>query len=256
MTCLVPRSDPPAAPSDFGLEVYLSFALADGADSLDATALPADDGGGGIFQIKATGGDGVDTFLTGPEIDRIDPGGGGDDVSSGAADDFVDAGASSDGPDRYDLGPGQDTLSYAVRTEPVTVDLEDPGNSGAAGEKDNVLRTERVAGGRAADRLAGTDAENPDGGLEAFHGGGGADLLIGRGGPDFLGAAPLTHPDLPTFGPSDDPVVFRGGAGDDVLMSAFGGADIARGGKGDAPDQPGRRGRSRRRRPGPGHAAG
>ncbi len=231
VTCLVPRSRVPVAPAVIGLQVSLSFALADGADRLEATALPADDGGGGTFGVEATGGDGVDAFLTGPEVDRIDPGGEGDDVSSGAGSDFVDAGASSDGPDRYDLGPGNDTLSYALRTEPVTVDLKDPGNSGAAGEKDNVLSAERVAGGRAADRLAGTDAENPHGGLEAFYGGGGADVLIGRGGRDFLGAAPLTDPDIPTFGPSDDPVTLRGGAGADFL-SASGGADIARGGRG------------------------
>ena len=226
-TCLVPRSRQGSFPSDFGLEVILSFALGDGDNSIDSVTLPAKDGGGGGFRLEVTSGGGVDTVQTGATSDSIDPGPGADNVSTGDEFDFVDAGAAADGADSYSLGPGIDALSYGLRTTPVAVDLS-AATGGAAGESDSLIGVETVAGGSAADTLRGSDAESVH---EVIYGGNGEDTLIGGSGPDALLAGPMLRGQQEVVY-SDDDVVMRGGPGQDGLFG-IGGDDVAKGGPGD-----------------------
>ena len=229
--CLVPRSRPPVGFGDPGRSVTLSFALADGSDSLDTANVDAD-GGGGALGVEVDGGDGADTLLTGATRDRIDPGPGGDSVHSAEGDDYVDARASPDAPDLIDLGSGWDQVSYLAAPAPVTIALNGVADDGAAGEKDNLLATERVIGSLGADTLIGGDSEttDDDGFAERLLGCGGGDVLIGNGGNDSL-----RHWDLPCRVPASsvsEDAVIEGGAGNDDIWGG-GGADLADGGPGE-----------------------
>ncbi len=236
-TCLVPRSVRPNCPSlciNPGLAVTLSFALGDGTNKLDTQSLPADDGGGGPFELETSSGAGADTFVTGPMPDTIDPGAGTDSVSAGGGNDDVNAGAAPDGGDTYDMAGGFDSLTYGARTTSVFVSLDDARNDGATGENDLLLDVEGVTGSAAADLLVGSDqkALGPQGVAEEFVGAGGGDTLVGNGGSDGLTASgpnPLGTPGDPSF---DAGAVLRGGKGNDRVSGANG-DDRASGGAGD-----------------------
>jgi Ca2+-binding RTX toxin-like protein len=159
------------------------------------------------------GGSGADRLTGGPHRDRIDGGTGTDAMDGG------------DGP--YDM------VTYAGRTEPVTIDLTVP-EAGAAGEHDAIAGFEEAEGGDGADLLRAA----PDT----------AALLAGGGGDDVLEGGPLA--DLLQGGSGDDRIA--GGAGPDTLegydgddvLDAGPGLDGVEGGSGDdvASGGPGRDG--------------
>jgi Ca2+-binding RTX toxin-like protein len=135
-------------------------------------------------------------------------------LSGGAGDDTLDGGG---GPDTMDGGDGIDTVTYASRTTPLTVTLDDVANDGAALEGDDVTSTvENVIGGSGADSLTGDASDNE------LTGGAGADTLSGLGGGDaLLGQAGA---DTLIGGPGVDGL--SGGKGADTLFSNDGEVDI------------------------------
>lgn len=169
------------------------------------------------------GGAGDDRLTGGPNADSLG-GGPGSDVLLGAGGDDHLAGDASGAPfasDVLDGGAGVDTVSYADRSEPVLVDLLTPGDDGSAGERDSVVATENVEGGRAADVLRGDDGPNRLSGRTAL-GPRSGDVLDGRGGDDELHGA--DGPDTLTGGPGDDRLHgwaaadrLAGGPGDDLV---------------------------------------
>ena len=124
-----------------------------GADSIS--------GGGGADTL--TGGIGNDQLNGGGGDDTIDPGAGDDNVTGGSGDDEIDQPGIAlglddvaDGSDVIDGGGGGfDTASYAGRTLPVTLSLDGVKNDGQAGELDNLIAIDDIAGGQANDVLQG-----------------------------------------------------------------------------------------------------
>jgi len=110
------------------------------------------------------GGGGRDTLLGGTNRDTLIDG-----DASGAAD--------SDVLDGREQGA---IVSYASRTAPVLVDLDDPGGDGEAGEGDVLRSITGAIGGRGADVLRG------DRGGNSLDGGPGSDRLYGLGDDDSL----------------------------------------------------------------------
>ena len=134
---------------------------------------------GGIDIVRANGGDGADRLLGGTGGDDLDGGPGADEIRGGEGLDDLHGGAGSDA-DVLDGGSDEDRLSYEGRTEPLTVDLSDPGVDGAAGEGDSILGIEDVTGGSGDDHVVGTDGPN------RIDGGGGSDELVALAGNDLL----------------------------------------------------------------------
>jgi Ca2+-binding RTX toxin-like protein len=198
---------------------------APGVESIPSFVAQLGDGGD---TLSITGGLGVRT--------KLDGGPGGDALTGGDEDDTLDGGP---GADRLEGGKG-DTLSFAGREEPVTVDLA----AGTTSDGDTLRGIKRVGGGEGADRLLGAP------GADTLLGGGGDDVISGRGGRDTIsgelgadrldgGAGEDTLRGDPPQG--DDyytprihlsPDVLRGGAGDDTLTDT-GGANRLEGGSGD-----------------------
>ena len=80
----------------------------------------------------------------------------------------------ADGSDIVDGGDGLDTASYAGRTLPVNLSLDDVRNDGQAGELDNISSaTETIVGGQANDVLAGGKGD------DTMTGGPGDDTISG-----------------------------------------------------------------------------
>jgi Ca2+-binding RTX toxin-like protein len=136
---------------------------------------------------------------------------GSDELSGGAGDDQIDGGASSD---LIRGGPGRDRVSYARRTEPVTVSLADggpPANGGASddsqGLRDALQGIENATTGSGDDKVVGGFAAN------AIATGAGRDSLTGNAGNDELDPGPGA---LETV---------RGGAGNDLLLTNDGEKD-------------------------------
>jgi Ca2+-binding RTX toxin-like protein len=193
----------------------------------------------GPLVVNAALGDGNDSWESGAVDARVN-GGAGDDrlhgagrLTGGSGDDVLTGIALPTGPPTVtvlDGGTGADRMSegvvsYAGRTQPVTVDLADPGTDGAAGEGDVIEQAAGVTGGNGNDVLLGTD------GPDQLNGGRGVDRLEGRGGDDDLaGAGQLDA------GDGDDTIngdgTLLGGDGNDTLRGSAGGA-IADGGPGD-----------------------
>ncbi len=93
------------------------------------------------------------SLVGGPGRDRL-TGSTGRDVLDGQEDDDLLDGAG--GADKLIGGAGRDEATYASRSKPVRVSLDDRGNDGARGERDDVRRTvESVTGGRSGDRFSG-----------------------------------------------------------------------------------------------------
>jgi hypothetical protein len=166
-----------------------------------------------IGGVIADGGPGND-FLEGREGSDVLDGGGGRDTLRGGpdSDTLMDGdrdGATGDagpGPDVLDGGDGSDTVSYAGRTNAVTVVAGTDGPGGEAGENDRIAAVESAIGGAGNDRLVG------DGGENTLTGGRGEDVLLGKGADDFL-----------TGGRGAD--TLRAGAGGDLLAGG-GGIDV------------------------------
>jgi Ca2+-binding RTX toxin-like protein len=221
----------------------LFFGL-DGNDTLS--------GGAGDDQLN--GNDGVDTVHGNADDDEVTGGAGSDDVFGDDGNDIVDGGNGNDdefggdgddqhrqsgynqfegeefnpnGADDVNGGPGTDSLEYGEpggptfgfaqlsgRTAPVTVDLDDVADDGAAGENDNAHSDiEDIVGGVANDTLTG------DGDANVLSGFDGADVLRGGGGDDTLkglgsrsGFAPQVEADV-----EDDADDIDGGPGADTV---------------------------------------
>jgi hypothetical protein len=181
---------------------YASVSGGPGDDTLEGLVPATElghflDGGPGDDVIRGSGtlygGAGRDVLLGGP----------GSDFLSGDGDAPLE-------PDVIDGGGGRsDWVVFAGATEPVVVDLADPGPDGG----DSVTNVEGAVGGEGDDRLVGTDGDN------WLDGRGGDDVIVARGGNDRLrGQA------------GDDSL--DGGAGDDRLEGDTG-RDRLTGGDGD-----------------------
>lgn len=134
---------------------------------------------GGAGNDTITGGKGNDSILGGDSNDTLDGGGGGADLLSG--------------------GAGLDTANYSTRGDSLNISLDGVANDGAAGEKDNVIAEEVIAGsgndtltGSANQDFlaggAGNDVINALAGNDELIGSTGADKLYGGPGDDYLHA--------------------------------------------------------------------
>ncbi|HEX8101996.1 MAG TPA: calcium-binding protein [Solirubrobacteraceae bacterium] len=195
----------------------------DDQDVLEGGA-DADALSGGAADDELSGGDGGDTIEGGDGDDRL-PGGLGDDTLRGDAgldslfgeggNDLLDGGIDRDVSSG---GPGIDRVTYATRSDPVTVTIGAEFASGNAaddvgGQRDTVnTDVENVDGGAGGDTLTGNADPNRlagNGGDDHVFGGTGADTLIGGDGADELDGE----------ADGDD---IRGDAGSDVLIGGFG----------------------------------
>jgi hypothetical protein len=148
--------------------------------------------------IAALGGD--DRVSAGPGDDVVCLGAGNDALNGGAGNDLLVAEPVLDGIDSFSGGLGTlDTVSYAQRTVPLSVSLDNVDDDGQLGERDNIhLDVENVTGGFASDRLTGNAV------LNGLRGQAGNDRLDGGPGPDSIDG-----------GDGND--ALRGGLGNDVL---------------------------------------
>jgi Ca2+-binding RTX toxin-like protein len=197
-----------------------SLDLGPGNDT--ARVLPAipttQDGGAGADRL--TGGPGADALSGGDGADRLLGGDGADSLHGDAQNDVLDGGP---GADSMHGETGVDTATYALRTEAVTVtvdDLADDGGSadGVAGARDDVATdVENVIGGSGDDSLAGSAINN------MLDGRAGADRYSGLAGVDTVTYALRTEPVTVTIddladdgGPLDGPAGARDDVGSDV----------------------------------------
>jgi Ca2+-binding RTX toxin-like protein len=175
--------------------------------------------------LEAYGGEGNDTLSGGTGADTLH-GGAGADTLRGAADaaldvaadtlngdadnDTFDAGNATNGGDTFNGGGGTDIVSYANRTNDLTVTMGAGANDGETGETDNVAAdVETLTGGAGDDTLTGgaiANTINGGAGDDTLSGGAEDDTLNGDAGDDtFLSAA------------ADDSDVYNGGAGTDTM---------------------------------------
>ena len=150
------------------------------------------------------GGSGNDSLIGGRAADRLLGGPGRDDLAGGSGDDVLAGGsmadreAGGDGDDRFEQGrkpnggdvlfgqAGRDTVSYAARSDPISVTIGIGADDGAVGsvETDRVgSDVEVVLGGSSSDVLIA-----PLMSLVGYEldGGPGADVLLGGEGDDIL----------------------------------------------------------------------
>ncbi|PKN55246.1 MAG: hypothetical protein CVU56_22465 [Deltaproteobacteria bacterium HGW-Deltaproteobacteria-14] len=163
---------------------------------------------------NVTGGSGDDT-ITGSNISNKLLGGDGDDtlnggagnadcsldadvLEGGAGDDTFTQGSAADCGDSMAGGAGTDVVTYASRTNAVTLSIDNKAFDGETDELDNIKSD-----------------------IEKVIGGAGNDTITGGSGDDVLDG-----------GPGDD--ILNGGPGDDTFLegSATSGADIFNGGAG------------------------
>lgn len=206
----------------------------------------ADDGASGEndrieTDVEAiTGGSGDDVLNGNNGTNTLD-GGLGDDVLGGAL-----------GADVLTGGPGTDSVSYANRTEDLTITLDGIANDGEAGEADNVgADVENVTGGLGNDVIRGSAVANTllgGPGDDVLDGGGGADLLSGGIGVDTAdyslrtaavsvdldgipddgeaGEGDNVVPDIEDVVGGSGPDRLRGGGGPNRLVGGAGADDI------------------------------
>jgi Ca2+-binding RTX toxin-like protein len=215
-------------------------------------------GGAGVDTLVGGGGNDTlrgeadnDTLLGNAGNDTIDGGDGNNSLSGGDGNDSMTAGL---GADKFDGGPGIDGVSYAARTAPLTIILDNSANDGQIiiipaippiihPEGDNVLETvENVASGSGNDLVmagalainnvfsggGGNDWLDGRAGNDSLIGGAGDDTLLGRDGNDVLQG--LDGNDKLFGGPNNDNLL--GGNGNDIL-AAGGGVNALRGEAGD-----------------------
>ena len=189
-----------------------------GNDSVDASGLSR--------IVDADGGEGDDTLIGGAADDNLTGGPGNDSLAGNAGDDrLLGDVAGAMGNDVLDGGAGSsDEVSYADRTEGVTVSLAGTGPQGGEGESDTLAEVENLAGGSGDDVLTGSDAANRIAGRS------GHDVIAGLGGNDVLTGAGVLDA---SFEEIEDgtPDVITGGDGHDLISvksggSASGGAGI------------------------------
>ncbi len=142
------------------------------------------------------GGSGNDTLAGNAAANNLSGGDGADTLYGDEGDDFLDGGL---GGDVLWGGGGIDGVSYAARTLPLAVDLDDSADDGHFLEFDNVRSdVENLTGGTGNDLLSGdADANVLDGGNgddtldgaaggDTLTGGLGTDTLVGAAGPDAI----------------------------------------------------------------------
>ncbi|MFL5780123.1 MAG: calcium-binding protein [Thermoleophilaceae bacterium] len=160
------------------------------------------DGGAGFGSLSGgadhdvlTAGAGASSLLGGEGDDELNGGDGPDFLMGGPGADAIDGGGSPD-----DLGHDRDAVSYRDHTQPVTIDLSQPGSAaGSAGEGDTVTNVENAYGGAGSDDITATDELTSDGygssivgfgGNDVIHGGPGRDELFGETGNDTIHGGP------------------------------------------------------------------
>jgi Ca2+-binding RTX toxin-like protein len=174
---------------------------------------------GGSAADHITGGAGLNTLEGRDGADLLEGGGGADTLLGGAGDDVLDGGPAGDA---LSGSTGADTATYAARTQPVTVTLDDVGSDGEAGENDNAgSDVENVTGGGGADVISGSGTANGlTGGVgdDALNGLGGDDSLDGGDGNDTLDGG--TGSDAYAGGPGADTILARDDSPDTISCGA------------------------------------
>ncbi len=118
------------------------------------------------------------TLMGGPGNDSLRAGGGDDFLSGAGGNDTMDGGL---GADTMFGGSGTDTVTYASRTADLTITIDDNGNDGEAGERDDVgSGVENVIGGSGNDSIVGSAGNN------SITGGDGNDTIFGAAGNDTI----------------------------------------------------------------------
>jgi Ca2+-binding RTX toxin-like protein len=192
---------------------------ADGLDAIDGEAgddtIDGGDGDdymeGGPGSDTLRGGTGVDLLrgradndhlFGGPDNDDLEGDGGADEHFGEGGDDYFYTGDPADA-DVYDGDEGFDQVDYFDRdvAEPVSVTLDGQANDGGAGENDNVLEMEDLAGGRGDDTLRGSESSEPN-------------VIVGGRGNDTINPGSLE--DVVDSGRGDDTIDTRDGFADRV----------------------------------------
>ena len=217
-----------------GVNVTLGVTAGDDGNAVDGPAGARDTLAGDIESIIGTN---ASDTITGTDVDNTLAGRGGDDVLHGGGGndtlDGGDTGGGGQGADLLDGGPGTDTVIYgpAWWSQAVNVSLDGVANDGMAGERDNVLATERLIGSDQGDTFTGTGADEFfDGGAgnDTINAAGGADVIVGGDGADTIDAgagndliSTRLDPRTPTYGSGDYARdVAQGGEGDDMFIAA------------------------------------
>ena len=160
------------------------------------------------------------TISGGPGNDTISGGAGNDILNGDDGNDVFNEGSASNGGDTFNGGAGIDRVSYASRTNSVTIKLDGTATSGETNEKDKIMAdVENATGGGGDDTITGSALDNVlDGGagIDTISGGAGNDTLIGGAGNDILhGDAGDDVFDEGSAASGDDTIV--GGAGTDTV---------------------------------------
>ncbi len=193
-----------------------------GDDTVDGGA-DDDTVGGNDGKDTLIGGTGTDTLLGGAGIDKLDGGAGDDSLDGGDGDDVLDGGTNAD---QLRGGAGNDTATWASRSEPLDLSVDGIADDGGASD------ARAVGGGDPADSI-GSD-------VETVVGGAGDDTLSvttdapytldGGPGNDTLTVASFVVNSQTLLG-SDGTDTLTGGSGDDVLDGGLG-KDLEQGGAG------------------------
>lgn len=207
------------APNVTGLESVEGLELRLGAGDDEASLRGGGDLGAPWDRPSDLDGEEGDDLLQGGDGPDVLGGGAGDDALLGrGGEDRFDGGTAFDGNDVLNGGPGRDTADYAARSSDLRLHAQ-LRPSGEAGEADQLVGIEVLAGGSGDDALVGAGMN------EVLIGGPGDDRLEGSSGRDELrgddGADVLIG--------GREPDVLLGGAGRDTLRGG-GGGDALRGG--------------------------
>ena len=149
---------------------------------------------------------------------------GNDQLSGSAGDDSFPAEAALDGTDDVRGGDGTDTATFAARTDPQQISLDDlPNDGGGATPSDNIhTDVENAVGGSGNDTITGSAVGN------GLQGGPGVDNMDGGPGNDGMDGGP----DNDSLAGGDGIDSLAGGEGGDGLSGGEG-ADFLDGGGGD-----------------------
>jgi len=140
----------------------------------------------GVPDFFFFGGPGNDELTGSSGNDSLDGGSGDDTLSGGQGDDLLAPGTGADtvaGNANTAVG---DTISYAGRSDALTIDLGAAGptnggaQDGAAGARDTIASAENIVGGDGDDTLTGDD------GVNVITGGLGKDTVTAKGGDDSV----------------------------------------------------------------------
>lgn len=187
-------------------------------------------------QVVVNGLDGNDVIGVSGVSSILNGGNGNDTLTGGSASDTLNGDAGDDtldggyGADTINGGVGSDTVSYASRSQNVTVLIDGSANDGQVGESDFVASDIEVAQGGWGNDFLGVNSS--DYVPRTFRGGYGDDTIIGGNGNDIIfGDAGVN--DL-YGGAGNDQLhggssanFLHGGDGDDILVS-IGGSHVDR----------------------------